>query len=328
MDAAGADAEHPRLTPDLRPGWAGEPKWDGFRAAVLVDAGRVVLRSRHGTQMGPAFAEIVAGAVQKPDATAFDGELVVQDAAGRLAFARLQNRLARRGGGAVRAAEEWPAHFVAFDLLRSSGTDTTRWPYRRRQSALESVFVTRRLFAPWALCPSTTDPATVREGLSWASVGTEGVVFKRLTDPYRPSVRGWAEVQGPPDERGDRRRGHRLPGRSADTAARPVRRRRPLPVRRPHDHAGPGGGRCLAGLFAAERGGHPWTGWSFSANWGTQRTLEVFLVEPEVVMEVVMEVAVDVARDSGGRWRHPARPHRVRTDISVQDVPLFGEERV
>ncbi|MEN8651648.1 hypothetical protein ABCR94_13720 [Streptomyces sp. 21So2-11] len=59
--------------PDLRPGWAGEPKWDGFRALVSVDTGRVVLRSRRGTEMGPAFPEIVAEAVQLPDATALDG---------------------------------------------------------------------------------------------------------------------------------------------------------------------------------------------------------------------------------------------------------------
>ncbi|MFG3467550.1 hypothetical protein ACGF5T_34990 [Streptomyces sp. NPDC047853] len=96
----------PVSSPGLRPGWAGEPKWDGFRAAVSVDAGRVVLRSRSGTEMGPAFPEIVAGSVQLPDATAMDGELVVWDAAGRLAFERLQNRLARRGSGAVQAAEE------------------------------------------------------------------------------------------------------------------------------------------------------------------------------------------------------------------------------
>jgi len=43
-------------------------KWDGFRVRVSVDAGRVVLRSRHGTGMGPAFPEVVAGAVQLPDA--------------------------------------------------------------------------------------------------------------------------------------------------------------------------------------------------------------------------------------------------------------------
>lgn len=67
------------------------------------------------------MASGVAGAVQLPDATALYGELVVWDAAGRLAFERLQNRLARRGAAAARAAEEWPAHFVAFDLLRCPG---------------------------------------------------------------------------------------------------------------------------------------------------------------------------------------------------------------
>ena len=39
-----------------------------------------------------------------------------------------------------------------------------------------------------------------------------------------------------------------------------------------------------------------------------------------------MEVAVDVTRDRAGRWRHPARPHRVRPDVDVQEVPLFGED--
>ncbi|WP_225828489.1 hypothetical protein [Streptomyces naphthomycinicus] len=38
-----------------------------------------------------------------------------------------------------------------------------------------------------------------------------------------------------------------------------------------------------------------------------------------------VEVAVDVARDAAGRWRHPARPHRVRTDISAAQVPPFGQ---
>ncbi|MFM9633258.1 hypothetical protein ACKI10_37460 [Streptomyces galilaeus] len=114
--------------PELRPGWAAEPKWDGFRALVSVDAGRVMLRSRRGTEMLAVFPEIGAGAAQLPGATALDGELVVRDAAGRLAFELLQNRLQRRGAAAARAAAEWPAHFVAFDLLRLSGTDTTSWP--------------------------------------------------------------------------------------------------------------------------------------------------------------------------------------------------------
>jgi ATP-dependent DNA ligase len=105
--------------------------------------------------MAPAFPEVVAGAVQLPDATALDGEVAAWDAAGRLAFERLQNRLARRGAGAARTAKEWSTHFVASDLLRLSGTDTTGWPYQRRRAALESVFTARRLSAPWAPCPST-----------------------------------------------------------------------------------------------------------------------------------------------------------------------------
>jgi ATP-dependent DNA ligase len=154
-----------------------------------------VLRSRLGTEMGPSFPEVVDEAVQLPEATALDSELVVWDAAGRLAFEWLQNRLARRGAEAARAAEEWPAHFVAFDLLRLSGTDTTSWPHRRRRAALESVFAARRLSAPWALCPSTTGADVVREWLTWASVGMEGVVFKRLYGAYKPSVRGWEKYK-------------------------------------------------------------------------------------------------------------------------------------
>ncbi|MEW2260909.1 hypothetical protein [Streptomyces sp. NPDC047869] len=92
----------------------------------------------------------------------------------------------------IRLAEQWPAHFVAFDLLRISGTDTTRWPYRRRRAALQALFADHRLTAPWTLRPSTTDPATVPEWLtSWTAVGLEGVVFKGLEGVYEPTVRGW-----------------------------------------------------------------------------------------------------------------------------------------
>nr|BFD86922.1 hypothetical protein StreXyl84_63230 [Streptomyces sp. Xyl84] len=54
-------------------------------------------------------------------------------------------------------------------------------------------------------------------------------------------------------------------------------------------------------MMAPPTGAHPWEGRTFSAGWGTQR-----------VLAVVLEVAVDVARDSAGRFRRPARPHRIR----------------
>ncbi|MYV46738.1 hypothetical protein GT031_14285 [Streptomyces sp. SID2888] len=69
-------------------------------------------------------------------------------------------------------------------------------------------------------------------------------------------------------------------------------------------------GTAVAGLLAVARRGHPWTGWS--AGWGSQETLNVALVEPGLVVEV----GVDVARDASGRWRHPARFHCARPDLS------------
>ncbi|MEU2930590.1 hypothetical protein ABZ636_37035 [Streptomyces sp. NPDC007251] len=67
-------------------------------------------------------------------------------------------------------------------------------------------------------------------------------------------------------------------------------------------------GVTVAGLLTALRREHPWTGWSFSAGWGSREQLDVTLVETELVVEV----GVDVARDASGGWRHPARWHRTR----------------
>ncbi|KMS71206.1 hypothetical protein ACM01_28560 [Streptomyces viridochromogenes] len=52
---------------------------------------------------------------------ALDGELVVWES-DRLSFERLQRRAHRRAATAVRAAEQWPAHFVfpvKFSVLKS-----------------------------------------------------------------------------------------------------------------------------------------------------------------------------------------------------------------
>ncbi|WP_229888896.1 ATP-dependent DNA ligase [Streptomyces mirabilis] len=193
-------------------------------------------------------------------------------------------------------------------------TDTTGWPYRRRRAALESVFAARRLSAPWALCPSTTEADVVREWLTWSSVGMEGAVFKRLDDAYRPSVRGWQKykvretseaivgaVTGSPRTlllgRYDDQGRLQYVGRTT-TLARAT-------------------GAAVGGFLAPAQRGHPWTGWSFSAGWGTRDTLNVTLVRPELVVEV----GVDVTRDASGRWRHPARWHRARPDLSPSDVP-------
>ncbi|MET9765057.1 hypothetical protein ABZ016_39370 [Streptomyces sp. NPDC006372] len=56
-------------------GHAAEPKWDGYRAQLAVHAGgRVLLRSRQGTDMTGSFPETRAAALgQLPADTGLDG---------------------------------------------------------------------------------------------------------------------------------------------------------------------------------------------------------------------------------------------------------------
>ncbi len=77
---------------------------------------------------------------------------------------------------------------------------------------------------------------------------------------------------------------------------------------------------ALADQLHAGDAEHPWTGRTFRVGWGSREQLSVHLVLPDVVAEV----AVDVARDSAGRWRHPVRLTRIRTDMRPGEVPLFG----
>ncbi|MFK4119902.1 ATP-dependent DNA ligase [Streptomyces longwoodensis] len=183
-------------SPVLPAGWAAEPKWDGYRAQLAVHAGgQVLLRSRQGTDMTTAFPEIRAAAVEQlPADTGLDGELVVWEQ-GRLAFERLQQRLARRGRGAAEGAGQWPAHYVVFDLVHADATDLTGWPYARRRAALEALFTERQLEAPLTLCPSTTDPTVARGWLEWTAAGLEGLCFKRLDQPYTAGARAWRKYK-------------------------------------------------------------------------------------------------------------------------------------
>ncbi|WP_228121281.1 ATP-dependent DNA ligase [Streptomyces fagopyri] len=219
----------------------------------------------------------------------------------------MQNRLQRRGATAARATDEWPAYFIAFDLLRLPGTDTTGWPYRRRRAALESMFAARRLAASWTLPPSTTNPDTVREWLTWTSAGFEGVVFKRLDAPYRPAETGWLKYMV-------RESTEAVVGAVTGPPATP----RSLPLGRYDDHGQlqyivrtttlprTAGAAVSEHLTAAQRE-HPWTGWSFTSGWGRRETLNVTLVEPDLIVEVGTDIAHSEPAVVPGHCAVPAR---------------------
>src|SRR4051794_25307335 len=79
----------------LRGGCLYEPKWDGYRALVRVDADGARVRSRRGVDLTTAFGDVAAAAArQLSPGTVLDGELVVWDGdSGRLDFTALQRRV-------------------------------------------------------------------------------------------------------------------------------------------------------------------------------------------------------------------------------------------
>lgn len=166
--------------------YAFEPKWDGFRALVYVEAGGLRVRSRRGTELTDRCREL-AGLARAVGADALlDGELVVLASDGRPDFEALRGRVfnGRQGG---------PLVFVAFDVLHLAGADTTHLRYVERRRRLESLGLEG---VAWR-----TTPAHPGEGsalfAATRDLGLEGVVGKALTSPYRPGVRSrtWVKTK-------------------------------------------------------------------------------------------------------------------------------------
>lgn len=103
-----------KTKPPKGPEWAYEVKWDGYRLAVHMHAGKVKIITRGGHDWTDRFPFIEQAARALPVATAIlDGEAVVLDEHGKSDFGALQRSPGGRGGR--KASDE--AILYAFDAL-------------------------------------------------------------------------------------------------------------------------------------------------------------------------------------------------------------------
>jgi len=182
--------------PKTARGWTCEFKWDGVRAVVYIDGGRVRIKSRNDLDMTAAYPELRAlGRALGSRPAILDGEIVAFDDSNRPSFGLLQQRMhVRDAAAARRLAAKVPVSYLVFDILHLDGRSTVELPYEQRRSLLESL----RLGSDhWAT------PAAYRErpravlDAALAS-GLEGVVCKRTNSPYQPGRRSedWVKVRG------------------------------------------------------------------------------------------------------------------------------------
>ncbi|MCA0032162.1 ATP-dependent DNA ligase [Mesorhizobium sp. B263B2A] len=174
--------------------WQYEPKWDGFRCLAFKDGKTVDLRAKSGKPLGRYFPELIA-ALSALTATEFvaDGEIVIE---GYASFDALQMRLHPAESRIRKLSRETPAQLVLFDMLAAPGGQSLiELPLHDRRDAAED-FVAKARSKALRLSPATTSLATADRWLKDAGSGSvDGVVAKRLNDPYRPGERAMVKVK-------------------------------------------------------------------------------------------------------------------------------------
>jgi ATP-dependent DNA ligase len=301
-------------------GWAFEPKFDGYRILAFHTPDgtgpEVLLQSRQQRDLTAHFPDVAAAVAAFDHDVVLDGEVVIWRA-GRLDFGALQDRVRSGPSRARGLALELPATYVVFDLLALDGTDLREQPYRHRRHQLEQL-LDRRLPPGLVLAPSSTDPAVARTWLlGHTSSGIEGVVAKRVDQPYRPGVRAWQKLRT------------RVTGEAViGGVIGPLHPPRVLLLGRPDAHGAlqlagrtteltPTAAAAVAAVLDPHPGpGHPWPEVLPSTRWGRPGPPTVYTrVDPTVVVELVVDTAVEAHR-----WRHPARFVRLRPDLHPADL--------
>jgi ATP-dependent DNA ligase len=177
-------------------GWLYEPKWDGFRCIVFRDGADIELTSRNERPFTRYFPELLAPLLDSlPPRCVVDGEIVVPAQLDRgLDFDALLQRIHPAESRVRRLAAETPASFVAFDLLALDDAVLLDLPLAERHARLTASLAGAT--PPVYLCPSTSDAHVAQRWFGeFEGAGLDGIVAKRLTDPYTPDKRTLVKVK-------------------------------------------------------------------------------------------------------------------------------------
>ncbi len=192
LDLEPMEAEPVDALPD-EPGWAYEPKYDGFRCIIFRDGDAVELQSRRQRPLARFFPEVATAMRTLPVARfVLDGELIIAGAT----FDTLQMRLHPAASRIARLSREHPATFVAFDLLADdSGQIALDWPFEKRRTALAALFDRIGPSDAVRLARDALTPEVARRWLDEVGHGLDGIVAKRLDLAYQPGKRAMVKYK-------------------------------------------------------------------------------------------------------------------------------------
>ncbi|MFQ5966810.1 MAG: ATP-dependent DNA ligase [Acidimicrobiia bacterium] len=313
-----------RTTFPQPPGWAYEPKWDGFRA-VAWGGPDPRLDSRNHRPLLRYFPELEEPLAALRDRAVIDAEIVV--VLGDVTnFDALQLRIHPASSRIRMLATETPAELVAFDLLALGDEDLRTSPFRDRRRRLHEFVGEPK--PPWHLTPTTEDLDEAKKWFeTFEQAGCDGIVAKNLDLSYREGKRDMVKIK------------HR---RTADAVVGGYR------LHKEGDRVG----SLLLGMYDTEGSLHfigHCSGFSdedrvrllelFSelatdasfgedarqpgapSRWSSDRDAAFIAVEPRIVVEVSYD------QITGGRFRHATRFERWRPDKDASACTLDQIER-
>jgi bifunctional non-homologous end joining protein LigD len=163
------------------PAWVFDAKYDGFRGLCYIEPGRSRLVSRNGHTFTrfDGLADQIAATLDVHDAI-LDGEIIAADETGRPQFYEL-----------LRRAQA--AAYVAFDIVWLNGADLRQSPLSERRRRLQTVLPEA---SPIVSAPVSVAGRGCELFELMVAHDLEGIVAKRLADPYEPRVR-WLKVKNP-----------------------------------------------------------------------------------------------------------------------------------
>lgn len=155
--------------------------------------GAVTIASRRGQPLARYFPELLEPiAAAATDDCVLDGEIIIAVANG-LDFEALQLRLHPAASRVAKLAAQTPAQLVVFDLLRENGQDVTGRSLSERRDRLQQAITASDQVS---ITPQSDDPETASRWFSdYEGAGLDGIIAKRVDQPYLAGERGWVKVK-------------------------------------------------------------------------------------------------------------------------------------
>ena len=176
-----------------------EDKFDGIRAQVHAQGGRVAIYSRTLDEISIRFPELHQPLSELPTETIIDGEIITARGAEILPFSDLQKRLGRKtvGEDLLKSA---PVVFVGWDLLDATGKVLIDEPLQARRARLEEIIAgaSDKERVRLSRAKRFNDVAALDEEFDAARArGNEGLMIKDPSSSYKPGRRGreWMKLK-------------------------------------------------------------------------------------------------------------------------------------